>query len=251
MNIINYLVVNVFLLSVSAFVYILNTNIVMAYLVHLLKTLIIMAFVSHVQRDKDYITPRSNIYPPETIINFYGMIFIESCADQVILHGFSLPDTNVVYDLVTFIPKSFLLEVVYDFMHYWMHRLSHANKYLYQNFHKYHHSKINITYGDTYYHHPIDFIISNVIPWMIAMYIMKMSAFQCIVATTYKTIVEVSGHTGKNIHQGSFPQFPWLTSYLHIALYTHDHDAHHRYLNCNYAKRFALWDKIFGTHRTF
>jgi len=77
-----------------------------------------------------------------------------------------------------------------------------------------------------------------------------MSKYQFILMTALKTIVEISGHTGKDIKQGSFPQFPWLAAYFNISLCTHDHDIHHRYFDYNFSKRFSLWDKLFGTYRS-
>ena len=47
----------------------------------------------------------------------------------------------------------------------------------------------------------------------------------------------------------SFPQCIWLPRLFNIELYTEDHDLHHSRNNCNYSKRFSLWDKIFKTEQ--
>lgn len=64
--------------------------------------------------------------------------------------------------------------------------------------------------------------------------------------------IEISGHIGKRMHPtSSFSQFIWLPKFFNIELYTEDHDLHHSHNNCNYSKRFSLWDKVFGTHKKF
>jgi len=63
----------------------------------------------------------------------------------------------------------------------------------------------------------------------------------------YKIFLEISGHTGKKFNSSSFPQFIWLTKIFKIKLITEDHDNHHKKNNCNYSKRFMLWDIVFGT----
>jgi sterol desaturase/sphingolipid hydroxylase (fatty acid hydroxylase superfamily) len=65
----------------------------------------------------------------------------------------------------------------------------------------------------------------------------------------YKIFIEISGHCGKNINSCSFPQFVWLPKLFKIEMYAEDHDAHHRFNNCNYSKRFILWDKLFLTYK--
>jgi sterol desaturase/sphingolipid hydroxylase (fatty acid hydroxylase superfamily) len=57
----------------------------------------------------------------------------------------------------------------------------------------------------------------------------------------------------------SYKQFNFLLVYkeyieicgpecLGIQLHTEDHDLHHTSSQCNYGKRFCLWDKVFGTY---
>jgi sterol desaturase/sphingolipid hydroxylase (fatty acid hydroxylase superfamily) len=243
-------VVNIFLILIGNFIYVFNAqNFLTNYLLHLSKTFIIMTFIAYVQRNKQYITPRSQQYSTTSILIFLLTMFIEAYTYHIILISHNFNDTYT-YDLLTFIPISFLFELVYDFIHYWIHRISHTNKFLYTHFHQHHHSKTTVTLMDTYYQHPIDFILSNSIPLLITISVINMSRYQFAMMMTFKTIVEVSGHTGKNINQKSFPQFPWIPAYFDISLCTHDHDIHHRYFNYNFSKRFSIWDKIFGTYRS-
>ena len=66
---------------------------------------------------------------------------------------------------------------------------------------------------------------------------------------TYKSFIEISGHSGKNPNGSSFVQFFWLPKIFGIELHTKDHDIHHILNNCNYSKRFSFWDKIFNTYK--
>jgi sterol desaturase/sphingolipid hydroxylase (fatty acid hydroxylase superfamily) len=65
----------------------------------------------------------------------------------------------------------------------------------------------------------------------------------------YKIFTEISGHSGKDINSSCFPQFIYLPKFFSIEMYTEDHDAHHHFNNCNYSKRFTLWDKVFQTYK--
>ena len=76
------------------------------------------------------------------------------------------------------------------------------------------------------------------------------SLFEYHLLSSYKTFVEVTGHVGVDFKGHSFPIFPPLAYYLGIDIGTAAyHSLHHRYYTCNYAKRFTLWDKVFGTMR--
>jgi sterol desaturase/sphingolipid hydroxylase (fatty acid hydroxylase superfamily) len=80
----------------------------------------------------------------------------------------------------------------------------------------------------------------------------KISLIMLNIILVYKTFIELSGHTGKKLYpSGSFAQFIWLPKMFGIQLYTEDHNLHHSKGNCNYAKRFSLWDRIFGTYKNF
>jgi sterol desaturase/sphingolipid hydroxylase (fatty acid hydroxylase superfamily) len=152
-------------------------------------------------------------------------------------------------EIIYFIPISFLFELIFDFFHYIMHRLLH-NKYVYKYFHKTHHKYKHPTAIGTFYQDPVDIILTNSIPNMITLYILPIhiSYLQYNWITIYKTFVEISGHTGKKLSPScSFTQCIWFVKYLNIELYAEEHDLHHSLNNCNYGKRFSLWDKLFGT----
>ena len=103
----------------------------------------------------------------------------------------------------------------------------------------------------TYYHSPLYVIISVSIPTLIATRVVSFTSFQMELVLVLKSFIEISGHTGKRLYPSScFPICVWLPRLLGIELYTEDHCRHHSENNCNYSKRFALWDRVFGTYLT-
>lgn len=249
-----FTIINSFLICSSLFLYwssIIYDNYLYLYFLYLSKTYALLTMTKYSQKNKAYITPREENYEICSILNVFSSIFIETSTHVIAPYFIEFTDRKIIYDLLLFVPISFIFEVIYDFMHYWIHRLFHYNKLLYKYIHKKHHIKTNTTYLDTYYQNPIDVILSNSIPFCLTLYILgNVSYFQFILLVVYKTAVEIAGHTGKKTFPtSSFPQFPWLVKYLGIELYTEDHDLHHRYTNCNFSKRLSFWDKIFGTYK--
>lgn len=248
-----FMAINSFLIFLGTSIHWLTTlyqNCIYLYFLYLLKTYILLIMTKWSQRNKEYITDRKEIFTYESALNVCSSVLIETITHISITKFIVFTNRAIICDLLLFIPYSFAFEIIYDFMHYWVHRLFHANKFLYKYVHKKHHIKTNTTCLDTYYQNPIDLILSNSIPFCLSLMILgNVSYFQFILLTIYKTSVEIAGHTGKKTYPtSSFPQFPWLVKYASIELYTEDHDLHHRYLNCNFSKRLSLWDKIFGTY---
>jgi sterol desaturase/sphingolipid hydroxylase (fatty acid hydroxylase superfamily) len=157
--------------------------------------------------------------------------------------------STTFYHLLIFIPFSFIYEILFDLLHYCAHLLLHKNKKLYI-YHKTHHFISHPSSIYAFYQHPIDYFITNTIPLTITTYILQpQSLFIFILLLTYKTHIEIGGHCGKNNKTPSFPQCIWLPRMFGIELYTTDHDKHHTLNNCNYTKRFSLWDKIFKIYK--
>lgn len=84
----------------------------------------------------------------------------------------SLPKTYIEYAVsyLLFFPIMFLWEVIFDFFHYWAHRMSHDG-FLYKNFHKIHHKYHFPTGIITFYQDPVDLVLSNSIPTTVAFWI--------------------------------------------------------------------------------
>lgn len=151
-------------------------------------------------------------------------------------------------DLLKFIPLSLLFELVFDFFHYWVHRIAHEQAWLYRQVHKLHHSIIHPNIFTIYMMDIYDVFASNFFPYMAAFLLTpQFTEWQYHLMFAYKLYIEIAGHTGKHAKATSFCQFPFL-KYTGIVLRTNDHDLHHHAFTVNYSKRFVIWDKLFGTY---
>jgi sterol desaturase/sphingolipid hydroxylase (fatty acid hydroxylase superfamily) len=213
------------------------------------------------------INPEKRIPPKESYFGEFHLHLFNSSileaislilAQKYITFAPSIPlvSENIPKLLVStglFIPMSVTFEVMFDFMHYWAHRIGHMNGFLYRYLHKQHHRYNYPSSIITFYQNPIDLVYNNYIPFLISLYLTNkmfdISLFQLSLLVIYKTYLEIAGHTGKDIAKvGCFPQMIWLPRLLGMDLYTIDHDHHHSKNNCNYSKRFSLWDKVFNTY---
>jgi len=191
-------------------------------------------------------------YPHEYSINLLSSTTVETVT-YIVIKNMIFDDISFIsYNYILFfIPSSFIFELIFDFFHYWTHRILHSNKFLYVYIHKKHHKFAYPMPILTFYHEPLDLIITNSIPQIMALIIFPhLSLFQFNIILSYKSFIEISGHSSKKLYpSGSFSQFIWLPRFLRISLYTEDHTLHHSNNNCNYSKRFSLWDKLFGTYK--
>ena len=225
----------------------------MVYFILIVRNYGILHFIEHGTRDKPLIRPDDipkESYPYEFHFNLLSTTAVEAVThvfvkERIINHSLSS-------QLVYFIPLSFAFEFVLDIFHYATHRLLH-HKYFYAYLHKKHHTFSHPRSIIAFYQDPIDLFITVSVPTMIALLIIpSVSYFEFQLLMTYKVFTEISGHSGKKLAPtGCFPQCIWLPRSLSIELYTEDHDLHHSLNNCNYAKRFSFWDKVFGTYRAF
>lgn len=220
------------------------------------KTYSLVKLIESGQRSKPLIggdkrTVPKEAYRHEFLLRMILASFIEAVTFQIIFRLDFLQNRLDWKDSLTFLPLSFLFELIFDFFHYFTHRLLHAVPRLYTLFHKSHHKFHHPNAMTTFYQNPVDLVVSNAIPTLLALFIVtrffEMSLFAFFLASTFKTFIEISGHTGKEEKTPSFVQFIWLPIWLGIDLHTQDHDLHHTRNNCNYAKRFSLYDKLFGT----
>ena len=80
----------------------------------------------------------------------------------------------------------------------------------------------------------------------------KLSLWQLNFHLAAKTSVELGGHSGIDHPSYGFPQFPLLNVLCpDLVGEIKQHDLHHirgaGSSYCNFSKRFAVWDHIFGT----
>jgi sterol desaturase/sphingolipid hydroxylase (fatty acid hydroxylase superfamily) len=230
-----FIYVNLFLLSLSYLTHFYNYYIITSFVRNCALTL----FIYHGTKNKKEISkqPKKSYYTQDYLYLVSSSV-LQSSSELFIKVGFNVNGL--------FLLRLLLFEILLDLFHYTFHRFSHVQFY---KFHKTHHHHNHPSVLNTFYHHPVDLILLECIPTLISFYLIPFSKLETSIVLVYKSFIEISGHSGKQVKSGSFPLCIWLPKFLGISLYTQNHDKHHSDNNCNYSKRFSLWDKIFGTFK--
>ena len=259
-SIYNFIYINGLLITMGTFQFLTvnySNNIIFNFILTLFefifKNYFIIKFIDYNIKNRENI---KNDIVKEDYKNEFAIAFLSSSLIETVTYMtiksllFDNSKINYLYDLLYFIPFSFIFEFIFDFFHYWTHRICHINPFLYKYVHKSHHKFRNTISILTFYHSPLDLIITNSIPQILTLLIFPyISLYQYNLILIYKTFIEVSGHSGKKLYpRSSFLQFIWLPKVLGISLYSEDHHLHHYENTCNYSKRFSFWDKLFGTY---
>jgi len=232
-------------LSVQLLVFIAIRNVVLAWGVDALTQ---HSTSSRKRRSKN--GERKDEKAGETIVNVLVISLLEVAAAFICLGDRQLV-RNIPTTLALFIPMSFVFEVVYDGFHYVAHRFMHSQRVL--GWHKQHHAHVgNVCVWATFDQSALDVVFSNTLPFLATFFLVStvhsLDTLDVALLLTFKMFVEVCGHSGKDsFPSSSFPQFFWLPRWLGIELYAEDHNLHHELGNRNFAKRFALWDKLGDT----
>ena len=183
------------------------------------------------------------------LVDYVKTIGVNSFSYYLIVNNVCYESQNIQTDIIYFIPKSFIYELIFDFGHYWTHRILHTYPILYRYIHKKHHTNNLINVYTSFDHTATDYLITNTMPLYLTTYIFPMSKYQFTVQFIYKTLTEIGGHSGKISKANNFPQFIWVTQFFGIELNNKDHNNHHINPMCNFSKRFSLWDKVFNTYQ--
>jgi len=220
-------------------------NVLINVLINLFFTLLINTILYH----KPYISPRQSRRTLRHWIYFTSTTVVNSTT-YYLLYTYSCPTEITVVSLLLFIPHCFLYEILFDFWHYWTHRMFHY-PILYRYFHSVHHQESHPSCSNlsAFYQDPVDLMVSNSLPLIISQYCLPFNQLNFTVFTLYKIFIEITGHTGKLYNASSFTPLVCLPKWFHIELRTEDHDLHHIPGRCNYSKRFKIWDKVFNTYR--
>lgn len=269
-SLITYIKINGLLVGLSWFLhYLINLigpivlsnplGFVLTYLVFVSRNYFLLSSLQFAMRGREKISTDSE--PKEDYYGEFHLNVLSATFIEVITYLFARSyiitndlDTNIAWDFIKFIPLSFLNDIIFDFFHYWTHRIAHKYKFAYRYIHKKHHKFQHPIAIVTYYQEPQDLLLTNSFPIITSLYITNMmfpyiSQFMLLLMLVYKSFIEISGHLGyKTYPTSGFPQFIWVPRLLNIQLYSETHDLHHSLNNCNYSKKFSLWDKIFGTY---
>jgi sterol desaturase/sphingolipid hydroxylase (fatty acid hydroxylase superfamily) len=193
----------------------------------LYKNSILYLFVSFASKNKPYLQE----IPTQSLNLPY---FVCGTIVDVLTHfGMNILCKNIKISPLFFLPYLFLFELLFDFFHYWTHRLSHKYAFLY-SFHRLHHSSHPIHISTTFQHHPIDLLFTNTLPLLLCVTCIPSSPKFITAVLWYKTIQEIAGYTGRDLSGSSFVACIWLPRILTIELYSRDHTLHHSMPMCNF-----------------
>jgi sterol desaturase/sphingolipid hydroxylase (fatty acid hydroxylase superfamily) len=231
--------INSFIASLASLQYYLNISSIVA---SPLKLIILYTFISFVTRNKPRIAQPSTPFS-FPIVAFCANALIDAAEHSILLRSATQNPLKIYW----IIPYLFLFEIVFDFFHYWTHRMCHVIPFLYRHVHRFHHSIYPIETSITFLHHPLDLLITNFLPLVVSMWICPLDAYTVTLMMWYKSLQEIAGHTGKVLKGSSFTPCIWIPKWFGISLYSCDHELHHRFYGYNFSKRFSLWDKVFGT----
>jgi sterol desaturase/sphingolipid hydroxylase (fatty acid hydroxylase superfamily) len=247
----NYVFVNTVLWSGGVIDWFFLDSLLLLFGSVLFKQILLLSLVSSKNVFKPYINPGER---PFNLLKEVGYIVQITCIDFLslqLLLQMVYPHESFTYELLTFLPRSFAFELVFDLGHYVTHRIAHNIPWIYQSIHKEHHKDILISPLTTYHQNGVDLLFTNTLPLLLASYMIPTSSLFVCVMMWYKTILEVGGHLGKVTKANSFPQCIWLPRWLKIELKSEEHNLHHRNPMRNFSKRFSIWDKAFGTFEAY
>ncbi len=164
------------------------------------------------------------VFVAEQVASFWGGVFGET-------HLLDLSGLGIVGGAVVGL-------LVYEFFHYWYHRLAHQWDWLWKAGHQMHHSAESLDAFGANYLHPLDAAIFATIGSLVFFPLLGLQTEAGIVATLFLTFNAMFQHANINTPH-------WLG---YIIQRPESHAIHHSkgFHRNNYAD-LALWDMVFGT----
>lgn len=154
-------------------------------------------------------------------------------------------DMDKIPDALTLFFQIVFFFVVEDFFFHISHRFMHW-RYIYPYFHKKHHEyRVTISLAAEY-SHPLDFLISSLIPTTLGIAILgtRVHLFTHLCWLIVRMAETADGHSGYDFPWSPFRWVPLSTS----ATY---HDYHHLQNVGNYSSVFRTWDTLFGQNKSY
>mmetsp|Transcript_10581 Transcript_10581/g.15914 ORF Transcript_10581/g.15914 Transcript_10581/m.15914 type:complete len:268 (+) Transcript_10581:14-817(+) len=187
------------------------------------------------------------LFGPTAILNGviakYLITYIDD--DRAVVKYKSLPDIwSVIIQII-------MMEIIGDFFLYWGHRIQHEVPFLWESFHKLHHTLDTPTPLGTIYIDSTDATLQGGLPLILTWLIVRCHPL-CFYLYIFLRIGEnVVNHSG--INHPLLNLICMKYDFLGRASIAH-HDSHHKYSNHpkgakNYAENFYFWDVLFGTYR--
>jgi Delta7-sterol 5-desaturase len=243
---------NMFIISIGSIMYYIyaNFNIYIYVVLNFMRYLFQIFYIRYFNKTyKNSIILNKNYNNIVFTLSDIHNIFKGSLIELYILIAPTINYSSIYYDFILFIPNSFIFEIILDLFHYITHRISH-HLLLYKYVHKKHHEDhININILTTFKSTYLEVIFTTFIPLVITSYIYPLSMIQYHIFNVTRLLVELQGHSALIFRTKSFLQCSWLPMLFGIESCSGDHFNHHAKINCNYSKRFKLWDIVFGTYK--
>ncbi|KAF8952414.1 sphingosine hydroxylase [Flammula alnicola] len=134
---------------------------------------------------------------------------------------------------------------IIDTWQYFLHRLMHVNKFLYKQFHSWHH-RLYVPYAfGSLYNHPVEGFLLDSLGALVAEWSTGMSTRQAMLLFTFSTLKTVDDHCGYSL--------PWDPLQMLTGNNADYHDIHHQVIGIksNFAQPFFVhWDTLLGTRMT-
>jgi sterol desaturase/sphingolipid hydroxylase (fatty acid hydroxylase superfamily) len=129
-----------------------------------------------------------------------------------------------------------------DFTSYHTHKAIH-HKWIYPYIHKLHHEYYMPICISAEFAHPVEFIVSNMLPSVIGPKLLghRIHLFTVMIWTAFRTTETIEDHSGYEFSFSPYRFIPFCGS----ASY---HDFHHTHNIGNYSSFFHIWDSVFGTN---
>lgn len=137
----------------------------------------------------------------------------------------------------------FIAMIVFDTWQYFVHRYMHHNRFLYRNFHSWHHRIVAPYAFAAQYNHPVDGIATETLSGALAYFVSGMSTTTATVFFCFATVKGIDDHCGLML--------PWNPLHILFGNNTAYHDIHHQLAGSkrNFSQPFFVtWDKMLGTY---
>lgn len=140
----------------------------------------------------------------------------------------------------------FVAMVVMDSWSYFVHRMMHANSFMYKHVHSKHHTLVAPYALGALYTHPIEGLIMNTGGGVLSFLISGMTPRTAMFFLSFTTIKTIDDHSSL-----------WFPGNILHSLFSHNgavHDIHHQPCGIKYNFSnpfFVTWDKLLGTYMPY